>query len=127
MIRRPPRSTLFPYTTLFRSTNIEAVGVLDNGGGYNGGPIDLVQIGLLEAGECLVDNIELLAGTSGANYIANSDFESGLTGWTPQGCHSRSSLETTDGYLSSHCLHIRNSDKLWTGDNGVQGALNNTT
>src|SRR2546422_6583227 len=38
MIRRPPRSTLFPYTTLFRSTNghqsgtsspAEAVGQLD--------------------------------------------------------------------------------------------------
>src|SRR2546430_7659375 len=25
MIRRPPRSTLFPYTTLFRSTDIEDV------------------------------------------------------------------------------------------------------
>src|SRR5438309_4276352 len=25
MIRRPPRSTLFPYTTLFRSRGIEAV------------------------------------------------------------------------------------------------------
>src|SRR5260221_4680320 len=25
MIRRPPRSTLFPYTTLFRSINLEAV------------------------------------------------------------------------------------------------------
>src|SRR5260221_3632945 len=24
MIRRPPRSTLFPYTTLFRSVNLEA-------------------------------------------------------------------------------------------------------
>src|SRR5689334_24843820 len=24
MIRRPPRSTLFPYTTLFRSTNYDA-------------------------------------------------------------------------------------------------------
>src|SRR3712207_8644420 len=24
MIRRPPRSTLFPYTTLFRSTNFES-------------------------------------------------------------------------------------------------------
>src|SRR5437870_10214034 len=24
MIRRPPRSTLFPYTTLFRSTPVEA-------------------------------------------------------------------------------------------------------
>src|SRR3712207_6867838 len=29
MIRRPPRSTLFPYTTLFRS---EAVGSLEGGG-----------------------------------------------------------------------------------------------
>src|SRR3712207_7153401 len=26
MIRRPPRSTLFPYTTLFRSTLIDEVG-----------------------------------------------------------------------------------------------------
>src|SRR3712207_8874666 len=27
MIRRPPRSTLFPYTTLFRSEEIEIVGI----------------------------------------------------------------------------------------------------
>src|SRR3712207_9508253 len=27
MIRRPPRSTLFPYTTLFRSLNAFAVGL----------------------------------------------------------------------------------------------------
>src|SRR2546430_7604522 len=26
MIRRPPRSTLFPYTTLFRSASLEAAG-----------------------------------------------------------------------------------------------------
>src|SRR5437868_14044876 len=30
MIRRPPRSTLFPYTTLFRSAGLSAVG---SGGG----------------------------------------------------------------------------------------------
>src|SRR2546426_8268129 len=30
MIRRPPRSTLFPYTTLFRSDRVEAV-VVDDG------------------------------------------------------------------------------------------------
>src|SRR2546430_5098694 len=29
MIRRPPRSTLFPYTTLFRSPTIEAICVAD--------------------------------------------------------------------------------------------------
>src|SRR2546425_7596131 len=28
MIRRPPRSTLFPYTTLFRSVQPEAVGLI---------------------------------------------------------------------------------------------------
>src|SRR3712207_9448462 len=33
MIRRPPRSTLFPYTTLFRSTLFRSVR-LDDGGTY---------------------------------------------------------------------------------------------
>src|SRR5688572_32501870 len=27
MLRRPPRSTLFPYTTLFRSTDVGAAGL----------------------------------------------------------------------------------------------------
>src|SRR5438874_5647628 len=35
MIRRPPRSTLFPYTTLFRSTLPETA--LPREGGYNAG------------------------------------------------------------------------------------------
>src|SRR2546422_5452037 len=29
MIRRPPRSTLFPYTTLFRSRGVEQIGAID--------------------------------------------------------------------------------------------------
>src|SRR3712207_8329541 len=29
MIRRPPRSTLFPYTTLFRSTRADRPGAVD--------------------------------------------------------------------------------------------------
>src|SRR3712207_7433607 len=28
MIRRPPRSTLFPYTTLFRSRDLDGLGVV---------------------------------------------------------------------------------------------------
>src|SRR3712207_8128380 len=36
MIRRPPRSTLFPYTTLFRSQSLEAAYV---NGGYQVAPI----------------------------------------------------------------------------------------
>src|SRR3712207_8357912 len=39
MIRRPPRSTLFPYTTLFRSGRL--VGVGDGGGTGDGSlPVD---------------------------------------------------------------------------------------
>src|SRR3712207_8315092 len=33
MIRRPPRSTLFPYTTLFRSGRAVAVGMIPEGPG----------------------------------------------------------------------------------------------
>src|SRR3712207_8035837 len=32
MIRRPPRSTLFPYTTLFRSAHVSALEYLLGGG-----------------------------------------------------------------------------------------------
>src|SRR3712207_7827936 len=37
MIRRPPRSTLFPYTTLFRSVEAE---------GRGGAPADSARVGL---------------------------------------------------------------------------------
>src|SRR3989454_4813070 len=33
MIRRPPRSTLFPYTTLFRSRGAREAGIARDGGG----------------------------------------------------------------------------------------------
>src|SRR2546425_11758735 len=59
MIRRPPRSTLFPYTTLFRSRRTDRL----PGGGANaahniaaldGRPIVVGRIGRDEAGEHLV-------------------------------------------------------------------------
>src|SRR2546430_11779793 len=43
MIRRPPRSTLFPYTTLFRSVP-EAQGVLPVG------PVELQPVAFLDHG-----------------------------------------------------------------------------
>src|SRR3989442_4873087 len=35
MIRRPPRSTLFPYTTLFRSTGFDPMGATREGRGVH--------------------------------------------------------------------------------------------
>jgi len=101
-------------------TDIEATGVLDNGANYDPS-IDYAQIGLLDSGECLVDNIEV--DYNGINYVSNGTFESGTNGWSFQGCMTRSSLENT-GYVSSHSLHIRCSDRVWTGDNSCQVALN---
>src|SRR3712207_7683414 len=42
MIRRPPRSTLFPYTTLFRSLPLQKVELSvdgEGGGGEDAGPL----------------------------------------------------------------------------------------
>ena len=104
--------------------DIENTGVLDNGSNYESG-IAYAQIGLLDAGECLVDNIEV--DYNGSNYVSNGTFESGLglTNWSLQGCLVRSSLENS-GYQSSYSLHIRCSDRIWTGDNSCQVSLANT-
>src|SRR2546422_4465858 len=40
MIRRPPRSTLFPYTTLFRSRDDENRGVDEQGAGESDRRVD---------------------------------------------------------------------------------------
>src|SRR5688572_31964258 len=47
MIRRPPRSTLFPYTTLFRS--LRARGVLLGGTGH--GVLKCVRVRVLKSGK----------------------------------------------------------------------------
>src|SRR2546430_16259413 len=41
MIRRPPRSTLFPYTTLFRSSGVQPEPGLDREAGNDGGPLGI--------------------------------------------------------------------------------------
>src|SRR2546430_12296286 len=49
MIRRPPRSTLFPYTTLFRSNSIWLILLACAGGGGGGGGASTVAVVSLDA------------------------------------------------------------------------------
>src|SRR3712207_8754063 len=76
MIRRPPRSTLFPYTTLFRSTDA----ALRAGGGLVGQSLSsalstlvsppgalVVLLGLIAAGLMLLDRKSTRLNSSHAN------------------------------------------------------------
>src|SRR5690349_23173528 len=56
MIRRPPRSTLFPYTTLFRSCQAERIGE-DLGGRAPGAPVERPH--LLQADDVGRERLEL--------------------------------------------------------------------
>ncbi len=102
--------------------DIETTGVLDNGENYDS-TIDYAQIGLLDAGECLVDNIEV--DYNGVNYVSNGTFDgtSGTANWMMEGCCVRSSLDSPGYASSANCLHIRCSDRIWTGDNSCEVAL----
>src|SRR3712207_5236646 len=58
MIRRPPRSTLFPYTTLFRSSNdSDAERQIEHSLGYFGGHVELYQVHNLVAVERRLDTL----------------------------------------------------------------------
>ncbi len=114
-------------------TVVEATGVLDNSpvsGGFGGWPgggsstvsPDALHITMLGEGECLVDNVEVI-GQGRTNRVANSTFESNLTGWTCVGNHIRSSLETNEGWQSAKSLHIRASNNGDTGPNKVSVKL----
>src|SRR5256885_11301754 len=48
MIRRPPRSTLFPYTTLFRSHHVFLLGVSGTGG------MEAALVNVLSAGDAVL-------------------------------------------------------------------------
>lgn len=73
---------------------------------------DSVILILQGIGECLVDEVEVRV-DNGPNLVVNGGFESGLTGWTAQGSHDFSTLESL-GFMGSKSLHLRAGSR---GDN----------
>ncbi len=84
-------------------TTVETTGVLDNGVGSYA----QLHVFLMDAGEALVDDVQVFIPPAGANLVTNSTFETGASGWTPQGTHLLSSLETNGGFNSTRSLHLR--------------------
>lgn len=107
-------------------TTIQYTGVLDNGSNYSGAAITFAQLGPLDPGECLVDDIEVVP-AGGANIMANPNFEAGLANWALQGALSRSALETGGGYGAGNALRLRTGNRVFTVANSAQGNLSVTT
>ena len=103
-------------------TALEFTGTIDNA--MSGVSADQVQLFLLGEGEALVDNVEVVSG--GVNRVPNPTFESGTSGWVFQGTQVRSSWETSAGYNSARCLHLRASDRGEPIVNRVQAPLSPT-
>src|SRR3712207_8497884 len=88
MIRRPPRSTLFPYTTLFRSpeealTDIAlpaARSALEEAG-VDGGEIDFLICATVTPDMMFPTSSALLADALGADDAAAYDLLAGCTGF----------------------------------------------
>src|SRR3712207_7667706 len=64
MIRRPPRSTLFPYTTLFRSSagadyGLSVTGVAGPAGGTEEKPVGLIFVGLSDEEGTVAEKLDL--------------------------------------------------------------------
>src|SRR5258708_38324161 len=70
MIRRPPRSTLFPYTTLFRS-NANCPPLVLQGAHGKGDP--RVQLGVTLEFDLQICNLRVEIGTS-ARHVSPDDF-----------------------------------------------------
>src|SRR5688572_32453346 len=89
MIRRPPRSTLFPYTTLFRSRNVERARMA------------LVQLGRVRASlgdyEIAGQLIEAVLEEEGVAEETVSE-AAGVLGWARalQGRYTRSEEHTSE-------------------------------
>src|SRR3712207_252037 len=68
MIRRPPRSTLFPYTTLFRSANrINRFRLEEQGSGYASKQLE----DLLWTDHVAFRPVDISVGPDGAIYVAD--------------------------------------------------------
>src|SRR3989442_6246345 len=61
MIRRPPRSTLFPYTTLFRSSSDAAVNAYPTWGVYSASKAALRHMTQIWDAELAAEGIRLLS------------------------------------------------------------------
>src|SRR2546429_5790864 len=92
MIRRPPRSTLFPYTTLFRSQRRARRGILDHPTAL---PARLEPVGEAEHVHQPVEHVRLELGAGGADRKSTR-------------------LNSSHGYISYAVFCLKKKKQIWS-------------
>jgi hypothetical protein len=103
-------------------TLFEHTGLLDTGNTQGATPINRLEITMMGEGECLLDDIEARYPGANPNLLTNPGFESGLSPWTPQGNHVRSSLELS-GRTGSRSLRVMSEGNGDSGANRIRTSL----
>jgi len=88
-------------------TTVSHTGILDHGDGQ----CREFELMLLDNGECIVDDIVIRKSSESGNMISNGNFELWENGWTIEGNHSESAVESNKGYGGSKGMHL-----IATGD-----------
>jgi hypothetical protein len=71
---------------------------------------NVLEIMLTDAGDCLIDDIEVTAAGSTNNLVSNPGFEGGTAGWNFTGDHELSTVESNGAHSGSYALHVRASN-----------------
>src|SRR5256885_10628508 len=98
MIRPPPRSTLFPYTTLFRSA-----------------PNSLK----LSAGEYLGEAVAVATNSKGNIYVYHRRDTTRLFEFDKNGTYLREIGKGYYGFEFAHSVRVDKDDNIWTVDEGT--------
>src|SRR2546430_11415678 len=108
MIRRPPRSTLFPYTTLFRSYVYLFIEGLSDGGVAAGLPRDIAT---RLAAQTLLGSAKMVLET-GLHTGALKDMVTSPGGTTIEGIHEIEKVQVRAALISAVRAATENSIKL---------------
>jgi len=87
----------------------------------------IFDIILLNQGEVLLDDLELLTSPLSTNRLSNGGFESGETGWRILGNHVRSFVTTTDRHSGTQSLHLISTGHGDPGANRINRSISSVT
>jgi hypothetical protein len=90
---------------------------------YTHDTVTVFDIILLNQGEVLLDDLELIISPLSTNRLTNNGFESGESGWRILGNHVRSFVTTTDRHSGTQSLHLISTGHGDPGANRINRSI----